>query len=90
MAYRCPRCGKELRARPLKATDLAGGPSLGVLYILFGPFFTRYYCPEHGRIRREEFPPADRRRMLLWSLGLCLLAAVALTGLGWLLYRLIV
>ena len=89
MAYHCPRCGKEVQSRWPKVTELAGGPSAGLLYVLFGAFFRSYHCPEHGRIPRAEFPAGQRRRMLARSLGWLLVAALAAAGLGWLVFALI-
>jgi hypothetical protein len=87
MSYKCPRCDQDVQSRWPKATELAGGPSAGLLYVLFGGFFRSYHCPEHGRIPWAEFPAAQRRSMWLYSLLWLLLALAGVAALGWLLVR---
>jgi hypothetical protein len=86
MSYKCPRCGKAVESRWPRVTELAGGPSAGLLYVLFGAFFRSYHCPEHGRIPQAEFPAAERGRMRFYSFSWLLGALFAIVGLGWLVF----
>src|SRR5215213_1000719 len=90
MGYRCPRCGKPVSVRWPRPTDLpgggpspGGGPLLGILYVVGGPFFRRFICPDHGPVPRQEFPRSDRRRMLAVSLAWSAAAVACLFALGW-------
>ena len=87
MAYQCPRCGKDVQSRWPKLTELAGGPSAGLLYVLLGPLFRSHHCSEHGRIPRAEFPAAQRQKMWLHALLWLAVALVAVAALGWVLVR---
>lgn len=83
MKFPCPKCGTETEPRRVKITQIAGGPSAGLLYALFFPFFTKRCCPEHGFIDPEEFPASARNRLklfpVLWLAG-CM---AVLVGVGW-------
>lgn len=84
MSYPCPKCGADTESRRAKITELAGGPSVGLLYVLFFPFFTKRWCPEHGLLEKNAFPAATRRRLslfpVLWLAG-CVAVLVGI-GLG--------
>lgn len=81
MAYRCPRCGKEVSVEKANPTEMAGGPSAGLGFLLFGAFFRRFRCPEHGIIPRQEFPAGDRWRMRSVALGWMFLVLLFVAGL---------
>ena len=83
MSDSCPKCGESTAARRSNVTEISGGPTVGLLYALFLPFFTKQFCPEHGRLERTDLPPAERRRMLIGPF-LWLAAIIAIPGLsGW-------
>jgi hypothetical protein len=64
---------------------MAGGPSAGLHYVLGWAVAPRYFCTEHGKVPRREFPPAERRRMLLGSVLRLAVVLTCLVALGWLL-----
>ncbi len=89
MSYPCPKCGARTEPRRVNITHVAGGPSVGLLYVLFFPFFAKRWCPDHGFIAAEEFPPSVRRRLslfpVLWLVG----CVVVMGGIGWIVLRLV-
>lgn len=84
MSYACPTCGRPTEGRRPEVTNIAGGVSVGLMYLLFAPFFSKQFCPEHGKLEASDFPSWERRRLMLFPY-IWLVGVVVLLGLlGWL------
>lgn len=56
----CPDCGTATRSHAGgggHAARVAGGL---VGWLIASAFLTKYYCPSHGQIANDRFPPAHR------------------------------
>jgi hypothetical protein len=77
----CPHCGAATSSSAgsgAHAARFAGGL---VGWLIASAFLTKYYCPSHGEIPTEQFPPAHRsaitmRKLMKAGGGLVLLVVV--------------
>ena len=72
MAYNCPRCGNPVQRGSSTAAQISGGIVGALIYAAFGAF----NCGNCGKIAKREFPPEDRSKMMMGSLGLVVGAIV--------------
>ncbi|MBN2191102.1 MAG: hypothetical protein JW728_07840 [Candidatus Aureabacteria bacterium] len=74
MAYKCPRCGKAVQRGYSGGAQATAGLVGALFYAAFGAF----ECKSCGKIARNEFPPEDRKKILLGSM-LLVVSAIAVT-----------
>ena len=80
MAYKCPRCSEPVQ-RGHSSTAQVAGLVGAMFYAAFGAFS----CKKCGKISKAEFPPEDRRKMLVGTLALVIGAILLLLFVFWLL-----
>ena len=76
MAYQCPRCGDPVSCAH-RSGCLFGG---GVVGALLAAAFAPMTCRKCGDIPSHEFPPEDRSRMTMSTVGLAVGAVVVLVA----------
>ena len=69
------RCFKDTTT-----AQVTGGLFGVIIYALFSAAFGSFTCDSCGQMNRHAFPEADRRKMLLGSLGLVAASVVVLVG----------
>ena len=74
MAYNCPRCGDSVKRGSSTAAQIGGGLVGALIYAAFGAF----NCNNCGKLAKSEFPPEDRSKMMMGSIGLVVAAIVLL------------
>ena len=79
MAYKCPRCDKVMPSR--FAIDMRSKDQLLALKVLFRAAFCAPKCQTCGKLRRSEFPPAVRFRLILGRLLAIIIVAMFILGL---------
>ncbi len=84
MAYRCPRCEGPVQRGSSTGALWAAGIVGALFYAAFGSF----ECKSCGKLRKSEFSPEDRNKMLMGSVGLIVGGVVLLAGVIWLLVAL--
>src|SRR5262245_23219366 len=63
MAYKCPRCGEDVRRGQSTAAGVVGG----LVGILVASAFAPFLCDRCGTIPRSEFSASDRAEMIIGS-----------------------
>ncbi len=74
MAYRCPRCGKDVQRN---SVGFFPGGAVGALIM---SAFAGFRCLDCGPIPRSEFTPEERSQMTLSSVGFVVGAIVLLVA----------
>jgi hypothetical protein len=77
MAYSCPRCEAPVQRRSSSKVGAMGGLAGALFYMAFGGFA----CKACGPIQKSEFSAEVRRKMLMGSIVMVLIAALLLVGL---------
>ena len=76
MAYPCPRCGQPLQRKASTTAAVAGGLVGGLLAAAFGGF----QCRACGPVDKSLLSPQVRRKMLMGSILMILIALGILIG----------
>lgn len=66
MAYKCPRCGKDVKRGSSTAAAVAGGMVGSMIAMAFGPL----QCASCGPIPRSEFSAEDQSKIQTGSIAL--------------------
>lgn len=80
MGYTCPRCGEPVQRGYSSKAQIGAGLIGALFYAAFGSFV----CKQCGKIKRSEFPPEIRRKMVLGSVAMVAGAILILAVVLWL------